>query len=286
MCCGANEAPRTCGNTCSKRNCSSKNLQCKFLCETQEETCDCIDGYRRNDCGKCVKEDECNRSCKHSKTPKCFGPNETPDGCFDSDTELTCSNLDQRSERMPSKGLCILGKCHCADGFVRNKCGECVDVKDCDRECGKKEVELTQCSGPNESPVECYKQSSAKQCSTAGTSTPYFKSEKCEKGKCDCIEGYLRNKNGVCVPEEDCNLDIPEKCSNPCTKNNEIYRCLNGCLKRTCENIGIKALCLDQCIGGCDCVEGYRRDDGDECIPEKECPKSKKIVNQELSLMK
>lgn len=65
VCYGVNEAPRTCVNVCSKRICNRPiNVQCKFVCVSKVETCDCIDGYLRNECGKCVKEDECNKSCK------------------------------------------------------------------------------------------------------------------------------------------------------------------------------------------------------------------------------
>lgn len=153
--------------------------------------------------------------------------------------------------------------CHCVDGFVRNKCGDCVKPSDCNQDCKKK---TTYCRGPNENPVGCDKRSTVRGCTSSDS-----RDTKCKKSVCDCIEGYLRNKNGLCVKEKDCSLDIPRQCTNPCTKKNEIYRCLNGCLERKCSTIGISFKCSDECTGGCDCIEGYRRDDNGECIPEAAC---------------
>lgn len=166
-----------------------------------------------------------------------------------------------------------MNTCHCIDGFVRNKYKECVHPSKCKRKSKKPKIGF--CAGPNEEPIECFKKSNAKICpERKKTSKHHHKKERCQRRKCDCVEGYLRNDSGVCVRKKECSAKITYKCTNPCQNKNEIYRCVNACIERLCKNIGRLAKCSNKCVGKCDCKPGYYRDDNTQiCVPKSKCPK-------------
>nr|XP_053605938.1 keratin-associated protein 10-2-like [Plodia interpunctella] len=115
----------------------------------------------------------------------------------------------------------------------------------------------------------------------------------CEPG-CNCIDGHYRDSNNVCVLEKDCNPD--RKCTpgcdcidgylrdanNTCIHNEkcppekkEVHTdCKIVCPPQTCVELYIKIACIKDppCESGCDCVEGYRRDENGKCIPTNKCP--------------
>lgn len=96
----------------------------------------------------------------------------------------------------------------------------------------------------------------------------------CKRNKCDCRDGFFRNKHGKCVRWNECKLKIPRRCTNPCTRQNEISRCANPCTRRSCDTKDIKLKCNDECTQQCDCIPGYRRNDDSLCVPKNQCPKS------------
>lgn len=254
------------------RTCKNKgNRICPLYCGVNE-VCDCTDGYRRNDCGKCVKEKKCDTPCTNSTLLYCFGPNETADGCFYRHREQNCGNYDKKPKPISSNDLCVLGECHCIDGYVRNECGICVHPKHCRYKCKKPNPRL--CSDPNEEPIKCYKKSTAKRCYGRKYTKKEKKREKCRKHKCDCRDGFFRNKCGKCVRWDECKLKTPCKCTNPCTKKHEISRCINACTKRSCATKNIKFKCKNECIQQCDCIPGYLRNNDFVCVPENQCPKT------------
>lgn len=105
-------------------------------------------------------------------------------------------------------------------------------------------------------------------------------------GGCRCIDGYLRNDDGVCVPPDECerfisnylkivfdifhlNFEGPSICNE-----NEVWgQCGNSsCIDRSCANRFMLFPCACSVFGGCVCKSGYFRDeDGGICIPESEC---------------
>lgn len=108
--------------------------------------------------------------------------------------------------------------------------------------------------------------------------TLFSGSEKYQRNKCDCRAGYARNHCGACVLEAECDKMNPCKCTNPCQKKHEIFRCLNVCRKRSCNYFHWLAKGLPECTYECDCVEGYRRNTSTgECVPEENCPPEQKF---------
>ncbi|XP_047986337.1 zonadhesin-like [Leguminivora glycinivorella] len=94
----------------------------------------------------------------------------------------------------------------------------------------------------------------------------------CIKG-CICKKGYLRAKNGICIPKEKC----PEYCPGP----NEYYEpCIHNCESQNCSDRGKIHHCPNIKPGHCDssgcrCKKGYLRNDKGICVLEKDCPRPK-----------
>lgn len=262
--------PRACVNACNERTCSNllgPRKFCPLLCRVGL-TCDCKEGYGRNECGKCIKECNCKKSCKKDKIPFCTGINETSEGCVNVDEELTCENYFKKRKPRSSSKLCSLNVCHCIDGYIRNKYGVCVFFLECDFYCkpnGKS------CRDPYEIVVPLLKPSQARRCKKIKYSKSYLKKEKPQKNVCECQEGYAKNKHGRCVLEEECDEDIPSKCTNPCPKKDEVSRCLNSCNKRTCDFLEERSKCRNECVRGCDCIDKQRKNSNNQCISEWDC---------------
>lgn len=147
--------------------------------------------------------------------------------------------------------------CHCVKGYVCNRCGVCVLPEQCPEKC--EPPVYPPFSDPNEVIVECYKNSTARVCNSCPQPSDDPR-EDCERNKCDCREGYLRNKCVICVPESECNSPKPCEYSNPCQKKNEVYRCVTSCGERTCRFLDEISRCRPNCTWRYDCAEGYRRD--------------------------
>ncbi|KAJ3659791.1 hypothetical protein Zmor_011462 [Zophobas morio] len=89
-------------------------------------------------------------------------------------------------------------------------------------------------------------------------------SDVCVEG-CFCKEGFVRaGESGPCVPRASCK-NVPQCAAN------EIYtKCAPLC-PPTCEEKEPKP-CLDKCLDGCVCKEGYIRSvTGGACVPEDTC---------------
>ncbi|GFT58548.1 zonadhesin [Nephila pilipes] len=103
--------------------------------------------------------------------------------------------------------------------------------------------------------------------------------EELEPG-CDCKVGHYRNREGVCIPEEECEGEPPviengslQRRSRPaqskkCGIDEEFLEC--GCL-RTCCNGGRDDNCASQCLTGCFCREGLVRNDFGKCVRLEDC---------------
>ncbi|XP_063800004.1 epidermal growth factor-like protein [Pseudophryne corroboree] len=87
-------------------------------------------------------------------------------------------------------------------------------------------------------------------------------------GKCQCMQGYVRNSEGTCVDPKQC----PPK--QTCPGANEEYKeCPSNC-PLTCENWDKEIACTLQCRypGECQCKEGYVRNSEGTCVDPKQCP--------------
>ncbi|GIY03103.1 zonadhesin [Caerostris extrusa] len=84
---------------------------------------------------------------------------------------------------------------------------------------------------------------------------------------CDCIEGFYRNRKGVCVPEEKCKEDL----HGGCRENEEFLEC--GCHKTCCNGKRTEGC---SCTQGCFCKDGLVRHEDGRCVRLEECgPESK-----------
>ncbi|XP_039750805.1 zonadhesin-like [Pararge aegeria] len=94
--------------------------------------------------------------------------------------------------------------------------------------------------------------------------------KKCEQG-CDCIKNYLRDDNGICIPNNKC-LSGPRP--NLCPENEVWKECRTICQPQWCNISFISfAPCGEnpKCEPGCDCVPNYLRDLKGICIPTEKC---------------
>ncbi|XP_049866098.1 zonadhesin-like isoform X2 [Pectinophora gossypiella] len=263
--CGQNEKFSTCtnGGCYGARNCSediNTPVKCvKIAADACEIGCICEEGYLRNANGVCVAMNECsgNKSCDGDENAF----SSCGMGCV-----KKCSNY-WRDDIMCTAD-CELGACTCKDDFVYDEnINKCVPYWQCTPLCGQNEkfsnctangcFSRRNCSDPIDTPRKCVK----------------ISEDACEKG-CICEEGYLRNKNGVCVPEDECAAN--EQCDgvnvfyDTCPPNNcEPETCVT--LEKPIENCPIQpAVCRPRCR----CAKGFYQNTAGECIAEKYCPKS------------
>ncbi|KAL4708410.1 hypothetical protein ACJJTC_019646 [Scirpophaga incertulas] len=89
------------------------------------------------------------------------------------------------------------------------------------------------------------------------------------KPGCVCRGGYLRNRNGACIPAGDC---------QPQCKENEIFvDCPDSmCDPKNCSEVGFPVACAtyQTCPSkpGCVCRSGYVRDSDGACVAASTCP--------------
>ncbi|KAJ8732169.1 hypothetical protein PYW08_014899 [Mythimna loreyi] len=243
--CGVN-----CGRLCSNYK-QAENISCIAVC--YDNACDCRKGFVLDEnINKCVKPKDC--------TPTC-GKNEVFSECINGGCEAkNCSQLGKPVPCVrPAK--CKPG-CLCAEGYLRDAKGNCVPEDQCSAPVCKEHEVYSKCINGG-----CQ----ARNCNQLGQPVPCVKLDpkSCIKG-CVCEDGYLRARNGTCVPED--------KCDN-CNKPHEHYDpCAPSCPPQTCESIGRTYKCpitTAVCKGACRCDKGYYRNKIGECISEKNCLKCK-----------
>uniref|UniRef100_A0A914XTT1 TIL domain-containing protein n=1 Tax=Panagrolaimus superbus TaxID=310955 RepID=A0A914XTT1_9BILA len=137
--CGENAALRTCPGC--EPTCKNPNPICPAICRLGQ-ACQCLQGFVRNDAGKCVKQSECaatggnnNTQCKENETLK------SCPGC-----EPSCKNPNPVCIQSCREGQ----ECECSQGFVRNDAGKCVKQSECagnnNNQCKENET-LKSCPG-------------------------------------------------------------------------------------------------------------------------------------------
>lgn len=282
ICCFKDYVLSTCYNECTENTCvnaRSPPKRCPHVCKPNR--CVCKQGLYRNECGECVEKDKCKKVCEPKPALLCTGENEMMVGCFDESKARVCpqkscaySNYGFQGHSQP-KNLCILNKCECMAGYLRNKCGKCVPERECNKKCSVKCEDP--CSGPNEVRVKYYRESEARTCKNYLMPPKYKdRKERVQYNICDCREGHRRDGCGRCVPKAQCYSQVPCKCTNPCADPNEEWQFGNDCLIRTCKNLfelPLK-LCINTGYYSCDCSgtkDLWRNEDG-ECVPRDKCP--------------
>lgn len=282
VCCFENMEVTSCYKTCAENTCVNllnPPKQCTSNCT--KNVCVCRDGLYRNGCNECVTQDQCSTSCGRFQPQQCTGKHEMIRGCFDPTKSKVCPEVKFSKPRdiffkpKPFQpGLCVLSVCDCIDGYLRNKCGECVAPSECGKKCciGK----CSQCTGPNEIRVKHFRKCTARTCKNLKSPL------KCE-GKagrvrinvCDCKIGYRRDNCGRCVPEDQCNSTAPCFCTDPCSPVGSEWLCLNECNRRNCRNYyELKTkTCEPDCLYGCFCSATLDQWwNGTACVPGDQCP--------------
>ncbi|XP_052738622.1 zonadhesin-like [Bicyclus anynana] len=218
--------------------------------------CRCCDGYARNEEDQCIPRDEC---------PSICGCNEVYDTCIAQCPPRTCDSIGKSIKcpppLKPGDKRCEAG-CRCADNYYRNDDNVCVPKCECQR-CPKNETQVP-CIEAKCERRECC---DLLQPVTCVSINPKL----CTEG-CLCEDGYLRSKDGKCIPIGQC----PEaQCGN-----NEVFDlCPPKCPGEECGVDPRLVLCPPNpqpgdpnCQPRCRCCDGYSKNEEGQCIPSDECP--------------
>lgn len=294
VCCLKDQVVSNCYNECSANTCANvKNPPQVCTLECALNVCVCGPNLFLNECNECVEKSQCYVNCKKSKPIKCKGPFETLYGCFKSKEARVCPQIkysrprDVFSQYTSTDDLCVLNVCDCTNGFLRNKCGECVLPEDCGKKCHK-----IACEEPHSEVRTVYSKRKCKKddcahdkCETnckddACRSNCNKKRSKCKKCRiarhvCVCKVGYARNKCGVCVPAHKAFDNVPCACTNPCNLPGQEWHCYNECNRPSCQNyydLPTK-ICPKACDYGCFCSANQGLwFNGTACVPGLMCP--------------
>lgn len=228
-----------------------------------------------------MTKDQCSTPCNRSQPLKCTGKHEVLHGCFDPSKSKVCPEVKFSKPRdvffqpkQPQSDLCVLNVCDCIDGYLRNKCGQCVPANECGRKCcvGK----CSRCPGPNEVRVTKYRKCTARTCKNLKFPMICKKrAERVRKNVCDCKIGYRRDDCGRCIPEDQCDNTEPCFCTDPCSPVGSEWLCLNECNRRNCRNYyELKTkTCPSDCLYGCYCSARLGQWwNGTACVQGEQCP--------------
>nr|XP_049693107.1 zonadhesin isoform X3 [Helicoverpa armigera] len=239
----------TCQKTCGNRLLPGQDTAA--ACEPFTG-CVCKPGFARkfdNATGPCIPE----RSCP--LIPAKCGLNEEATSCRIICPPQSCESIYSSYYCPPTE--CEPG-CDCIQGYLRSYNDECVPADDCFDDkpvCGENEVE-TDCE------IRCPPES----CESLYTTYMCIETN-CTAG-CKCIDGYLRNSLGICIPSDQCGTE-PAACKD---LNATKVECDTAC-PATCADPEPEA-CVDVCVlNGCQCKPGYILSErGGVCIAPKDCP--------------
>ncbi|XP_077525917.1 ixochymostatin-like isoform X1 [Haemaphysalis longicornis] len=156
----------------------------------------------------CAEKTDRRRSLRPFKFPP------DPQECGNNEEWLECvsGSCAETSCKRPTIGPictadCRYG-CYCTEGFYRNAQGSCVTLDQCPPEEGRRLIRHPLC-GPNEEWKACVSSSCAETTCKTRTVGPVCTAD-CRNG-CFCSEGFYRNVEGSCVPEDECSaLDTLE----------------------------------------------------------------------------
>ncbi|CAG9785163.1 unnamed protein product [Diatraea saccharalis] len=248
--CGKNERSVKCPETlCIPQTCDEVgyNVPCPIVgpggpCSKPAE-CICIDGYVRNNKGVCVPKKQC---------PSCGGDKNAIPGCG-----YRCGKHCDKAITAPIPCPCNYNGCVCKQGYVYD------DNK-------KKCVRPNKCSKPK--PNEVWSPIGEFGCQKhhcRQINQPDLCIDPIEPvGAYVCKQGYLRARNGTCIPREDCYADL-------CSKPNEYYESNPSCPERKC---GVDDSLVDWDSGpvpigpgACRCECDYYRNDKGDCVPWEDC---------------
>ncbi|XP_048001610.1 zonadhesin-like [Leguminivora glycinivorella] len=213
--------------TCQNRN--GPEPPCVPPTEPCKETCVCEDGYARNKYGGyCVTFEQCDKcpgnnlyfACDGPYSQNCTGSCYCTDGyecnangtCVSTDSPTSVNQpppLQPQTPPTPNKLTC--------DSETRHEVLGCRFGCPPERTCQNRNGPFPSCAPP----------------------PPWLKCT----DQCVCADGYIKNGNGDCIPEELC---------DKCTGQNEYFQC-DGVNEPDCE-------------GHCYCFSNHVRDINDKCV--------------------
>nr|XP_021186143.2 zonadhesin isoform X1 [Helicoverpa armigera] len=170
------------------------------------------------------------------------------------------------------KAVCRTG-CFCDDGQVRNDKGQCVKLADCPPILSAYTQDTTE---PRPNGGTCPENEEYRFCEncikTCDNPNPVCPAQ-CTRG-CFCKEGLLRDRDGNCVPPNQCSIEDPAapvqyQYQMTCSEH-QVYKRCETCIK-TCSNPNPK--CPTPCAMGCFCEDGYVQAPDGRCVKLEECPK-------------
>jgi len=244
------------GITCLKNNgrtievsipddCDEK---CFWVTYTCEDNCTNCDPIRLKVC-PCDEDKDCD-GCSHCDGNICVSECEDGQWCSDADICIGCDEYHPCS----NGEQCVNGDCQCPPSKpYKDSNGVCVPCTDTSCDDGY------QCTKDGCVPIECEEgvwNIEKKKCVKCNYTSDCGPNEECIDNGCDCIEGYKRNVNGDCVPD-DCSDDSD---CGPCMVCSP-----DGCIPRDC---GVGYVCvpeLDKCVPICDCSSGEGCDSNKYC---------------------
>lgn len=211
----------------------------------------CIDCYERIKVCACSGEADCD-GCSDCIDGVCVSRcthDEFCDGneCVECNSDIPC----------PDGKICQNGKCVCPDGQFKDEAGRCVPCLP--GECPPCHV----CTPEGCKPIDCGDKvcdptlNDCVECVGSGDCRP---NEKCVNNDCVCKDGYVRNANGDCVKDRECNSD---------TDCPDCFECdeFGNCNPKVCPagEICIGDDCVTPCETGADCPPGFGCD-GEKCV--------------------
>jgi len=211
----------------------------------------CIDCYERIKVCACSGEADCD-GCSDCIDGICVSDctnGEFCDGneCVECNSDIPC----------PDGKICQNGKCVCPDGQFEDETGKCVPCLT--GTCPPCHV----CTPEGCKPIDCGDKvcdpilDECVECVGSGDCGP---NEKCVGNECVCKDGYVRNANGDCVKDRECNSD---------TDCPDCFECdeFGECKPIICPagEVCIDGDCVVPCEHGGDCPPGFGCD-GEKCV--------------------
>ncbi|XP_063827347.1 zonadhesin-like isoform X4 [Ostrinia nubilalis] len=257
--CGLNEVASKDKIVCPPQTCES--IYASFYCPPRdpEPGCNCINGYLRNRSNICIPSEQCPDLT--IVLPTC-GPNEIavqkkyecpPQTCG---RDLSLYNCDDQPSPAPG--------CICIKGYLRNSTGDCIPRDQCS-------TPVLPTCGPNEIAVQEKYECPPQTCDSI-LSLYNCENQPPPKPGCICIDEYLRNSTGDCIPSDQCpNLGGDDSCPDG-DRNATRQECASWC-QPTCSRPVPGEICPAACLPrGCVCKEGYILAADGKCIAVEDCP--------------
>lgn len=274
---------------CSKRNTCPRNSICQNNLGSFE--CLCDKGFWGQ---SCLDIDECsanltnchvNAECLNLEgSYKC----ECKEGFYGNG--ITCLSGTCKDSGCPENKECVSPRkfdCQCKKGFLLKSDGSCIDIDECSTE-KRCHSNATCMNMPGSYQCRCMFgfHGDGTSCLEGDCIDDYCDAnERClspQESVCECKEGFSLDENGDCVDINECssqsNCDVNAGCYN--SEGSFICECRSGyygsgikCAKGQCHDGSCppNQKCISPTGTQCECLEGFERNEDDQCTDINEC---------------